>query len=402
VVLAVAGALVVTGATVSALRVTATPPAPAVRVEAPLSIMPLPGPPKPVLQPPQGSIAVQGNGADIALLDADRARPIASVAKAMTALVVLRAHPLADALDEGPVLTMTAVDVQDWKDTVARDGSSLPVSLGQRLTERQLLLGVLLPSANNFADTLGRWTSGSLDAFVALLNQAAQQMGMARTHFADPSGYSPETVSSAADLVLLGRAVLEIPALAALVATQEAHLPDGTLLQNLDALLGTVPGWLGIKTGSTPQAGGCLLFAARRDLGNGATVTLVGAVLAQTDLHAALDAARSAVETGFEGYGVIQANQPLDVRGSVTARWGAQSLVRAEPIAGKAFVVRVGTPVHLVTRVVGVQPDAVAGTRVATVEGSVDGAATKLQWAVVLDNDIPGPSVWWRFLHGGG
>jgi serine-type D-Ala-D-Ala carboxypeptidase (penicillin-binding protein 5/6) len=400
--LSLAGAVLAGGGTVATLRITATPPAPAVTLNAPAQIVPAPGPLVPVTQPPQGSLALQGDGRDIALLDADHARPIASVAKSMTALVVVHAHPLKDQYDEGPVLTMTDVDVQDYKDTVAKDGSSLPVVAGQRLTERQLLLGLLLPSANNFADTLGRWTAGSLDGFVALLNSTASQMGMSHTHFADPSGFSPDTVSSASDLVLLGRAVLQVPALAALVATQKAELPDGTALENLDALLGTVPGWLGIKTGSTPQAGGCLLFAARRDVGGGVTVTIVGAVLAQTDLHAALDAAKTAVESGFSGYAVIPASEQLDVHGSVTTRWDARSFLRSEPRNGRAIAVRMGTKVDLTTRVLEVAPGATAGSRVGVVDGVVEGGGEHLQWLVLLDNDLPGPSLWWRLVHGGG
>jgi serine-type D-Ala-D-Ala carboxypeptidase (penicillin-binding protein 5/6) len=401
--LSLLGAVLVGGGTVAALRISATPPAPAVSLDVPTRIVPVAGPLIRVEQPPQGALALQGNGRDLALLDADSPRPIASVAKAMTALAVLHAHPLQDATDEGPVLTMTAADVADYKAVLAEDGSSLPVVAGERLTERQMLLGLLLPSANNFADTLGRWTSGSVDAFVALLNTTAQQMGMSHTHFADPSGFSPQTVSSASDLVRLGNAVVQVPALAALVSTQSAALPDGTRLENLDSLLGTVPGWLGIKTGSTPEAGGCLLFAARRDIGLGVTVTMVGAVLAQTDLNAALDAARSAVETGYSGYGVVPASEPLDVNGDVTTRWGAESVLRSQPLAAHAFALRQGTTIDLTVRRLGVAPGAPAGTRVAVVDGDVEsGGDVHLQWTIVLDNDLPGPSWWWRLVHGGG
>ncbi len=388
--LSLLGAVLIGGGTVAGLRVSAAPPAPAGDVNAPAP------------RGPQGSLALQGNGRDLALLDADGVHPIASVAKTMTALVVLRAHPLKDQYDEGPVYTFDAADVADYKAVLAADGSSLPVVAGERLTERQMLLGLLLPSANNFADTLGRWTSGSVDAFVALLNSTAQQMGMAHTHFADASGFSPQTVSTASDLVRLGVAVLQVPALAAIVATPSARLPDGTDLENLDTLLGTVPGWLGIKTGSTPEAGGCLLFAARRDVGSGAVVTMVGAVLGQTDLHAALDAARSAVESGFSGYGVLPASLALPVNGHVSTRWGAESVLRAEIVGGRATAVRQGTRIDLATRVLGASPGAAAGARVAVVDGVVEGTGEHLQWAVVLDDDLPGPSWWWRLVHGGG
>ena len=398
--LAVVGALLAGGGTVAGLRISATPPAPSVALNVPSQIDPAPGAVA-VVQPPQGSLALQDADRDIALLDADHARPVASVAKAMTALAVLRAHPLSDRFDEGPVLTMTDVDVAGYRDTVAHDGSSLPVVAGERLTERQLLLGLLLPSANNFADTLGRWTSGSVAAFVAHLNATAQQMGMSHTHFADPSGFSPDTVSSASDLVILGKAVLQVPALADLVATRSAKLPDGTDLENLDSLLGTVPGWLGIKTGNTERAGGCLLFAARRDVG-GMPVTLVGAVLAQSDLAAALDAARTAVESGFSGYAVIPADQQLDVHGTVTTRWDAQSFVRSEPRTTAPLLVRRGWKVDLSLHSLPVSPGAPAGTRVAVVDGVVDVSAQHMQWVVLLDNHLPGPSWWWRLVHAGG
>lgn len=400
--LSLVGAVLAGGGTFAGLRISATPPAPDVSLVVPLQIVPVPGPLIPVQQPPQGSLALQGNGRALALLDADSPRPIASVAKVMTALVVLHDHPLKDAHDEGPVLTMTADDVADYKAVLAEDGSSLPVVAGERLTERQMLLGLLLPSANNFADTLGRWTSGSLAAFVALLNSTAQQMGMSHTHFADPSGFSPDTVSSASDLVLLGNAVLQTPALAALVSTRDATLPDGTQLQNLDSLLGTVPGWLGIKTGNTPQAGGCLLFAARRDVGLGVMVTMVGAVLAQTDLNAALDAAKSAVETGYSGYGVVPASQSFDINGDVSTRWGAESGVRLAPVAARSFAIRQGTRIDLTAQRLGVAPGSAAGTRVAVVDGDVEGTDEHMQWAILLDNDLPGPTWWWRLVHGGG
>ncbi len=285
-------------------------------------------PPAPVTLPSGGSLVVEAASAGavparLAAQDAEVVRPIGSVAKTMTALAVLAAHPLG-AEEEGPVLTMTADDVALFRDALAVDGSSLPVTAGQRLSERRLLLGLMLPSANNLAETLGRWVSGSHDAFVVRLNALAATLGMASTHFDDPSGFSPRTVSTAADLVRLGRAALGVPALARIVATTEAPFDVGITLHNLDSLLTSVPGWLGVKTGETPSAGGCLLFAARRSLGDAAEpVTVVGAVLGQPHLAEALSAARSAVESGYAGYRAVRlADLDPGVRGRVVAPWG--------------------------------------------------------------------------------
>lgn len=393
---ALAGAVVVGGGIATVVRVSAAPPPPALSLTVPTTFVPVPGPPPPVHQPPQGSLALQGLGRDIALLDADTPRPIASVAKAMTAYVVLQAHPLADRLDEGPVLTLTEADVADYRAVFAAGGSSLPVALGERLTERQMLLGLLLPSANNFADTLGRWVSGSVGQFVARLNSEAAALGMSHTHFADANGFSDQTVASASDLVVLGRKVLEVPALAALVATQHATLPDGTQLDNLDTLLATEPGWLGIKTGNTDAAGGCLLFAARRPVGS-STVTLVGAVLGQTDLHAALDAAKTAVDTGFMGYAAWSGDDAPGASGMVTTRWGESSAVHVAPNGGDVPV-RMGTALHVTSSPRPLATRMLPGNVVASLSVS-DGTAVSLTWLVRLDGEIAPPSFWWMLFQ---
>lgn len=390
--------VVVGGGVVTAVRVSAAPPLPTMQLSVPATFVPVPGPPVPVRQPPQGALALQGLGHDIALLDADTPRPIASVAKVMTAYFTLQVHPLNDQLDEGPVLTMTADDVQDWLDTQRKNGSNIQVSAGEKLTERQLLLGLMLPSANNFADTLARWVSGSIDHFVSDLNRVAGQIGMAHTHFADPSGYSPDTVASASDLVILGKKALEIPALAAIVRTQEAKLPNGQTLDNLDALLATEPGWLGIKTGSTDQAGGCLLFAAQQQVGTG-MLTLVGAVLGQTDLQAAFDAARTAVETGFQGYGVLHLTDVPTISGSVTTRWGDTSLVRISSEGGgdAGVPVRMGTVLRLSVWTPPLAAREPAGHVVAMIRG-YDGDVQRIEWPVLLVRNINLPSAMWMLF----
>ncbi|HEX6492546.1 MAG TPA: D-alanyl-D-alanine carboxypeptidase, partial [Candidatus Dormibacteraeota bacterium] len=297
----------VAAVTTATVRVTAAVPPLRAEVHT-AGTLTVPGdPPPPITAPAGGSLVLEAASGDaaparLASVAPDAVRPIGSVAKTMTALAVLEAHPLAVGA-EGPTVTMTAADVALFESALAVDGSSLPVRAGERLSERSLLLGLLLPSANNLAETLARWVSGSHDTFVALLNATARRLGMSATHFDDPSGFSPQTVSTASDLVRLGRAALAIPALAAIVATAQAQLPDGTTLHNIDSLLGNVPGWLGIKTGSTATAGGCLLFAARRPLGDGGRpVTMIGAVLGQPDLAQALFAARDAVESAYTGY----------------------------------------------------------------------------------------------------
>jgi serine-type D-Ala-D-Ala carboxypeptidase (penicillin-binding protein 5/6) len=126
--------------------------------------------------------------------------PIASVAKVMTAYVVLRDHPLR-AGDDGPAITLTDADVAGTDVRRERGESVVSVAAGEELTERQALLALLLPSANNIAAVLARWDAGSVDAFVDRMNAAARSLGMTRTRYTDPSGFDDATVSTAADQV---------------------------------------------------------------------------------------------------------------------------------------------------------------------------------------------------------
>jgi len=371
-----------------------------VNLTAPDTLLAAPGTPAPVTLPPQGAMALDSDADDrLAARDADTPRPIASVAKTMTALVVIEAHPLEGTAD-GPVITMTQEDVDLYRNDLAADGSTVPVTAGERLTERQLLLGLMLPSANNFADTLARWVAGGAGAFSVRLNERARSLGMRQTHFEDASGFSPLTVSTATDLLKLGRAALAQPALAAIVSTRTATLPDGTVLRTLDDLLLTEPGWLGIKTGSTPQAGGCLLFAARRpSRGDTAPVTLVGAVLGQTDRSAAQQAAKHAVDSAFAGYVPVDlAGLSLPLEGRVTTPWGSDSTVQPAESPRRLVLLRQGSALRLAVTTATPRAPLSAGTRVGTSTLSV-GDRVLIRRPVVVSTAVPGPSILWRLFH---
>jgi D-alanyl-D-alanine carboxypeptidase (penicillin-binding protein 5/6) len=401
--------LVAAGSVIAAVaagwvRLAAAVPPLQAAVHVPASLVLPGGPPPPVTLPGVGSLDVEadvpGDAPErIAGLAGDVVRPIGSVAKTMTALAVLEAHPLA-AGEEGPALTMTDADVALFHQAVSVDGSALPVQAGQRLTERQLLLGLMLPSANNLAETLGGWVSGGHDAFVVRLNAMAQRLAMARTHFDDPSGYSPRTVSSAGDLVRLGRAALAVPALAAIVGTSEAPFPDGSTLHNLDALLGSVPGWLGIKTGETPSAGGCLLFAAQRRLGGASRpVTVVGAVLGQPHLADALAAAQAAVESTFDGYVAVRvADLDPPLTGAVHSPWGDTAGVLLAPGEGTQVVLRRRAPVQLATLPRRLPAELGTGDTVAWIEAR-SGTALIARWRVMTTTHLGPAPLLWRLLH---
>jgi D-alanyl-D-alanine carboxypeptidase (penicillin-binding protein 5/6) len=209
---------------------------------------------------------------------ATRPVAIASVAKVMTAYVILHDHPLPSG-GSGPDIEVQPSEAAAYPSQV-RDGDSLvPVVAGERLTERQALEALLLPSANNMAWILARWDAGSQAAFVARMNATARHLGMTGTSYTDPSGLDPSTTSTAADQVRLGTAAMRVPVLAAIAAMPMAVVPVAGMVRNYNTLLGQ-DGITGLKTGSTQAAGGCVLIAAWHKT-SGHRILIVAAVLGQ-------------------------------------------------------------------------------------------------------------------------
>jgi D-alanyl-D-alanine carboxypeptidase (penicillin-binding protein 5/6) len=211
----------------------------------------------------------------------------------MTAYVVLRDHSLRPG-EDGPTITLTDADVADTDRRRRQQESVVPIAAGEQLTERQALQALLLPSANNIAAVLARWDAGSVDRFVARMNAAARSLGMTHTHYTDPSGFDDATVSTAADQVRLADRAMRLPVFASIVATPSATLPVAGTVHNTNSLLGR-NGFVGVKTGSTAAAGGCLAFRAIRSI-HGKRTTITGVVLGQPGLAAAFAAAYDMVD----------------------------------------------------------------------------------------------------------
>jgi D-alanyl-D-alanine carboxypeptidase (penicillin-binding protein 5/6) len=204
--------------------------------------------------------------------------PIASVAKVMTAYLVLRDHPVGPG-QGGPTITLTDADVADTDDRRGREESVVSVAAGEQLTERQALQALLVPSANNVAAILARWDAGSVEKFVARMNAAARSLGMRHTRYTDPSGYDDATVSTATDQARIVERAMRLRAFARIVATPSVTLPVAGTVHNTNMLLG-YGGFVGVKTGSDDAAGGCFAFRAIRWI-HGKRTTITGVVLGQ-------------------------------------------------------------------------------------------------------------------------
>jgi serine-type D-Ala-D-Ala carboxypeptidase (penicillin-binding protein 5/6) len=219
--------------------------------------------------------------------------PIASVTKVMTAYVVLQERPLAPG-ESGPTIRLTDRDVADTERRKTNGESVVAVAAGEELTELEALEALLLPSANNVAVVLARSTAGSVDGFVALMNEAADDLGMDDTTYTDPSGMADDTVSTASDQVRLFDAAMHDPVFAAVAGSTSAELPVAGTVVTTSSLLGR-DGFVAGKTGSHDAAGGCYAFRVVRSVG-GRHVAITGVVLGQRGgpyVEAALRAAEA-------------------------------------------------------------------------------------------------------------
>jgi serine-type D-Ala-D-Ala carboxypeptidase (penicillin-binding protein 5/6) len=204
--------------------------------------------------------------------------PIASLAKVMTAYLVLKHYPLRGT-DGGRRFVVDQSDVADTETRRRQDQSIVEVRAGEQLTERAALMAILLPSANNIAALLARQVDGSVGSFVAEMNHTAHALGMSQTTYTDPSGFDERTVSTALDQLRLAQLVAKDQTLAAMMAIRRYSLPVAGVVTNTNTLLGQ-DGFAGMKTGSDDAAGGCFMFRSERHTGSG-DVTLIGVVLGQ-------------------------------------------------------------------------------------------------------------------------
>ncbi|MGD9999630.1 MAG: D-alanyl-D-alanine carboxypeptidase family protein [Ilumatobacteraceae bacterium] len=194
---------------------------------------------------------------------ADEALPVGSVMKLLTAKVVM------DAGDPSKVVTVGDLQMDPME-------SAIGLYRGEQLGRDVLLRAMLIVSANDAARALAVDVGGSQDAFVAMMNQTAQSLGLDTTVASNPVGLDSSTAhSSARDMVRLADLLMEDETFRATVARTSARLHGQTFATTND-LLTTYPGADGIKTGHTTGAGYCLVASATRD-GRRIIVAVLGA-----------------------------------------------------------------------------------------------------------------------------
>ncbi|MCD9144393.1 D-alanyl-D-alanine carboxypeptidase [Streptomyces albireticuli] len=223
----------------------------------------------------QAAAMVQGVGS-LGTYGEEKPVPTASVAKVMTAYVILKNHPLQKG-DKGPEIE---VDAEAENESKSQDESRVPLTKGEKFSEYDMLQMLLIPSGNNAARLLARWDAQTREAFVAKMNAAAKELGMSKTTYTDPSGFDKTTVSTAVDQLKLAEAVMKDEVFREIVAKPNADVTNGPHLNNNNDELLLKVGVLGIKTGSSTPAGGALMWAAKRTVG-GKEHLILGATMDQ-------------------------------------------------------------------------------------------------------------------------
>ena len=235
---------------------------------------------------PWAEVANAATGADLWSRSSVTERPMGSITKVMTAYVVIEAGGL------NRVITVPkGIVAYDTK----FDASTAGLVPGEKLTALQLLYAMMLPSGCDAAYTLATAYGPGFSAFVAKMNATAKKLGLSKTHFSDPSGLPNPgqytNYSTVRDLISLGRDAMKLAVFRQVVATRSYHVAAGAghrahTWKNLNQLLTSYSGAIGIKTGFTAVAGECLLFEARRG-----STTLIGAVLHSAASESAPDQA---------------------------------------------------------------------------------------------------------------
>ncbi|MFC8097145.1 D-alanyl-D-alanine carboxypeptidase [Streptomyces sp. NPDC057363] len=338
----------------------------------------------------QAALDVQGIGTFGSSGD-QKPVPIASVAKVMTAYVVLRDHPLESGA-EGPKIP---IDQAAEDQSEAGQESTAHVYAGDSISQREALEAVLIASANNVARLLARWDAGSEKAFVEKMNDAAKDLGMTNTTYTDPSGLDDTTVSTAVDQVKLAKEAMKSPAFREVAAKMSYDDYKGVNHPNWNQLVGS-NNVVGIKTGTTTSALGNLVFAAKKEIG-GETRTIVGAVVRQpaggkdnTILSAALTSGDKLIRAAQD---TLESRTILK-KGSVVG-YVDDGLGGRTPVVATQDVKAVGWPgltVKLTFKADEVPHTAAAGTKVGTLTVGDGGAAGAVQVPVALQEELVEPA----------
>ena len=346
--------------------------------------------------PSSGAAAIASPAFDGSLATAGSTEPlpIASITKSIVALAALDERPLGPA-ESGPVITMTADDVAFYDFQVAQNGSVADVSAGLELTQLELLTVMLLPSANNYAQSLASWVWGDQASAMTAVNGWLGEHGFVGTTLTDPTGIEPTNVSTVTDLVGIATLISEEPTLSQIVATEAADIPGVGRVENTNVLLG-IDGVDGIKTGTLVEAGSCLLFSTDLIV-DGQTVPFVGVVLGGSSRAEVADAVTSLIDSAEAAVHPLPLVYAGEEFGGYETVWGDTAGIVAGDTA--STLTWSDQPVTAEYRL-----DEISSVESGDTVGSItfSGGGREIVVPLEAEGTIDDPGFWWRLTHPGG
>ena len=330
--------------------------------------------------------------APIAVAGTAEALPMASIAKVVTALVVLDAKPIV-AGETGPVVTLTAADFQSYLDYDTAGARSVAVFAGEQWTELELLQALLLGSSNNHADSVARWAFGSVDAYVVAANTWLTDNGLTDTAVVDTTGLRDESAGTATDLAHLAGLAATDPIVSAMLSSPASALANRRGVENTTSFL-PEEGITGISRSYTDAAGVCFLFTAQ--VSDGASnFTFSGAFIGEPTYDALTADLAALMASARAGVGLIPVLAAGDAYATFTSAWGdtASAVVG---VARTRYAWQAATP-EAATVTLKDFATARTGANVGQVQLTV--AGEKLSAALKLDEGIRDPGLGWRLLH---
>jgi D-alanyl-D-alanine carboxypeptidase (penicillin-binding protein 5/6) len=358
-----------------------------------------------IVLPTEGSSAISISGGDAylgaaasgvwAATGTGEPRPIASITKIVTALVILEAKPLAGPDDPGPQITFDKAAHDLYDEYYVQGVTVAEMPTGSSMSLHDALATMLIPSASNYADAVSTWAFGSQTGFLGAARRWLSAHGLTGTTIVDPTGISFRNTSTPSDLLAIGKLAAANPVVAKIAATPSISLPSIGNRPNTNGLLGT-HGITGLKTGNLGEGTYNLLYTASLDVGAAEPLDITGVVLggfSRDEANGSVIGLLDSIRSGFHHVPLAAAGQQV---GSFSTPWGATARMVIDQSA--SIFTWSDTPITI---------DMQTTTPAAYQDGEVIGSIT---WTagphtatadVVIEGTIDPPTEWWRLTHPG-
>jgi D-alanyl-D-alanine carboxypeptidase (penicillin-binding protein 5/6) len=283
----------------------------------------------------------------------------------MTALLVV------EEIEKGNLKLTDTVQVSDLASNMG--GSQVFLKAGEQMTVEDLLKSVMVASANDASVALAETVAGSVEAFVARMNDRAKELDMKNTNFENPTGLDDSTVdhrTSARDIAIMSRELMKHEMILQYTTIWMDTIRDGAFgLTNTNRLIRFYQGANGLKTGSTSKAGFCISAAAKRD-----GMQLIAVVMGSPNRDSRNETAKKLLDYGFAHYRYLLMEEgslePIKVLGGITDRlplvYDKFDAILEKSVGGREVETVIDLPDHVAAPIQ-------AGDRIGTVEYRIDG-----------------------------